>query len=283
MDTSDLGELKYTDQKSSERTAFQNLLRAMYSAKCIFYPWTEIERSTDTGYRRMHSVVKLADFYLALPILNQAFYRTMLEHPNEISANIACWPFEFMELAKKLKHKLLFQEALIHAVNENKCSVEEALGQFRTTGHLDLEGVYWRAINQLEGRMRIIGNLKTKIASSANIQGGAAELVTLLLADSPDGKTGLPSCAGYYDLASGLRSWRSFHTKNPWDPDILLLLENLNHLLRNKTVLLKEHIPGCQQEANHDGYVFSRHIYLCAEISDELLPWKQTEVVHPMV
>ncbi|TVY73408.1 hypothetical protein LSUE1_G008359 [Lachnellula suecica] len=92
-------------KKRQEIIAFERLLCAIYHKPYILNVWSELER-----------VVRLADFYCAVPAVSDSMDGVLFRSPMLIDM-ISDKCEEILKMAHKLHHPALFREALVHVVS----------------------------------------------------------------------------------------------------------------------------------------------------------------------
>ena len=81
-----------------------------------------------SGFKEFQDLVRLADFYCALPVLSTSLYAILWNSPNFV-AQIGYHPLPMLKLAKKLRHPVLFRESMIHFVSNWDRDPEQVLLQ----------------------------------------------------------------------------------------------------------------------------------------------------------
>jgi hypothetical protein len=86
-------------------------------------------------------LVRLADFYCALPKLSPSLYAVLWNSPDFVD-EIPEYSSEILPCAKKLRHPILFREALCHVINngpiENKIRCSYLFVLQNTQGYLSV-------------------------------------------------------------------------------------------------------------------------------------------------
>ncbi|KAL5314543.1 hypothetical protein ACEPPN_017183 [Leptodophora sp. 'Broadleaf-Isolate-01'] len=235
-----LSPLKEGMETSSDEVAFEKLLCAIYHKKYSI-----------SGLRELSDMTRLADFYCCLPTFSTSLYSALWHSPLLI-AEIPSNCNSTLILAQKLRHPLLFREALVHVVCQWK-------GYSRF-----LEGHYGLVCSVTSAYNRVCERL---LASNQE----------LFLAMNLGGQVRVDICAATNDLereelpTQNAHFYR--HLYNQWEGEqeegMQSVMEALRVLLENNLVL--ERKGGL---AGEDEY---KHGFLCAEISDSELPWNMEE------
>jgi hypothetical protein len=93
--------------ESEEQDAFERILKAMYSI-----PYTV------GGVHELGDLTRLASLYGVLPIVSASLYRAISEDTSILGKEISAQPTLVLPMAKKLRHSLIFREALVHIVGD---------------------------------------------------------------------------------------------------------------------------------------------------------------------
>ncbi|KAG4419550.1 hypothetical protein IFR04_007344 [Cadophora malorum] len=235
-----LSPLKEGMETSNDEVAFEKLLCAMYHKKYSI-----------SGLRELSDMTRLADFYCCLPTFSSSLYSALWHSPaliSEISSNCN----STLILAQKLRHPLLFREALVHVVCQWK-----GYSHF-LEGHYGLVCAVTSAYNRVCERL-LAANQEIFIA----MQLGGQVKVDISAATSGLEREETPTQNAHF--------YR--HLYNQWEGEqedgMQNVMEALRVLLENNLVLDRK--GGM---AGEDEY---RHGFLCAEISDSELPWNSEE------
>lgn len=85
----------------------------MQSLLCAIYS----RLYTISSFTHFQDLVRLADFYCALPIVSNSLYAALWRSPNFVS-QIGNQALPILKLSKKLRHPLLFREAMVYFVSD---------------------------------------------------------------------------------------------------------------------------------------------------------------------
>ena len=225
----------------NDETAFEKVLCAFYSK-----PYTI------TSFRELSDMTRLADFYRALPILSVSLYTALWQSPRlvaEIPSNCK----STLIVAQKLRHPILFREALVHVVSQWKGYSHFLQGHYSlicviTASHnrvcerlLEVNQELFVAIN--------LGGLKRDFICEATKRLDNSELAT-----------------------QNAHVYRKIYERwgKTTDPELQTLKEQLTLLMENKLVLDRGRAqPGVDE---------FKFVFLCAEIYDRELPWDMEEL-----
>ncbi|KAL2063703.1 hypothetical protein VTL71DRAFT_5508 [Oculimacula yallundae] len=236
--------LKDGMEPSNDEVAFEKLLCAMYHKKY-----------TITSLRELSDMTRLADFYCCLPMFSSSLYSALWHSPLLI-AEIPSNSNSTLILAQKLRHPLLFREALIHVVCQWK-----GYSRF-LEGHYGLVCAVTSAYNRVCERL-LAANQELFLAM--NLGGQVREDICAATNDIE--RSELPSQNAHF--------YR--HLYNQWEIEqedgMQSLMESMRALLENNLVL-ERNLERNMGLAGEDGY---KHGFLCAEISDSELPWNMEE------
>ncbi|CZT06610.1 uncharacterized protein RAG0_12292 [Rhynchosporium agropyri] len=235
-----LSPLKDGMEASTDEVAFEKLLCAMYHKKYSI-----------NSLRELSDMTRLADFYCCLPTFSTSLYSELWYSPLLI-AEIPPNCNSTLLLAQKLRHPLLFREALVHVVCQWK-----GYSRF-LEGHYGLVCAVTSAYNRVCERL-LAANQELFLAMNL----GGQVRADICAATSDIERSELPSQNAHF--------YR--HLFNQWEVDqeegMESILEALRGLLENNLVL--ERKGGLAGEAEY------KHGFLCAEISDSELPWNMEE------
>ncbi|TGO53651.1 hypothetical protein BOTNAR_0290g00130 [Botryotinia narcissicola] len=229
------------DENADTQTrAFCFILNAMYRVTTAIQP------------RALEAIVKLADYYLCLPIISYHISACMWTNSNLLARKISEEPEHFIELAYTLRNKTLFRECAIHIAGHMKFQQPEPHGLIFYDG--TFPGVTNPKILEVLKTMRerVTSQL---LQTQMNVLISCArdpDYLKILSTPIPDDIT-IP--AYYRGLAR--------------DHRLQGLIERLmeNHLVFNVNSLF---------EAGRLGSVGADHFY-CGTLDDEELPWDVNE------
>lgn len=240
----DTDDLDLMEKPQGEKQAFGWLLCAMYNRP---YEITSIQD--------LKNLVRLADFYCALPVLSASLTACLLLNPsfgNALSDPRWFQSSEVLLIAKQLRNKFLFRECFIHAVGtfdpgrEDPYLSEDAqILNLVQRHHIILCGKVMETQRSLCHALffRDVPDLKSRMILDLDIS---------ILKSRP-----------FYDsIQSELRDVRNEELDD--------LKEQLHSLLRNNLVLF----PTVVSESS-----YSLHSYFtCAQLDDGDLPWDPEEI-----
>lgn len=220
----------------ADATAFEKLLCAMYRMKY------EI-----SGLRELSDITRLAESYCCLPAFSTSLY-TALWHSPLLVADIPANCYSTLLLAQKLRHPLLFREALVHVVSQWK-----GYSRF-LDGHYSLICAVTSAYNRVCERL-LAANQDLFLATNL---GGQIRL-DISAATVDIEREQLPTQnAHFYRLLYS--QWES----RKWEGGMQSAMESLTLLLQNKLVLERGRVFAGEGEF--------RNGFLCATLEDDELP-----------
>ncbi|EKD18166.1 uncharacterized protein L3040_007660 [Drepanopeziza brunnea f. sp. 'multigermtubi'] len=225
---------------SADEIAFEKLLCAMYHKKYSI-----------SGLRELSDMTRLADLYCCLPTFSTSLY-TALWHSPSLIAEIPANCNSTLLLAQKLRHPLLFREALVHVVSQWK-----GYSRF-LEGHYSLVCAVTSAYNRVCERL---------LATNQE----------LFLAMNLGGQVRTDICAATSDIERELLPTQNAHfyrhLYDQWEGEqeegMESVMESLSMLLENKLVLER----GSTCAGEHE----FKHGFLCATLEDNELPWNLEE------
>lgn len=149
--------LQPTPLTNQETRCFGHLLYALYSKKYRVASFADLA-----------CLVRLADFYRALPVVSSSFDAVLLASFN-LYGKIADHPLQALSLSYRVKSAILFREALVHVVgqwhfafsNADQQSLEEPIRGVTIQHHLALRE------KVIQAWFRLL-NICLKSSSSAN-------------------------------------------------------------------------------------------------------------------
>jgi hypothetical protein len=194
-------------------------------------------------------MTRLADFYRALPIVSASLYRAIWGN-SALGESIWSQPFAALQIAKKLRHPILFREALIHVVRGRE--EWEGMGNKQPFEDDDeLNNIAFRAHSQfcvlkLEADHEILSQLHWNSNFPKIFK-------KLSLPESPQ------QGADYYRQL--LKVLKAEADKQVYDD----VIEAIDGLLINNLALVKD-IP--EEAYDH---------FFCADIEDKDMPWDPTQ------
>ncbi|TVY18350.1 hypothetical protein LARI1_G004431 [Lachnellula arida] len=242
------GNLKKPRKARYERLAFSRLLYALYR-----------ERYNVSSMRELGDIVRLADFYCALPAVSRSVDSVLLHSP-EMIEQIPDSSVTTLEMAHKLRHPLLFREALIHVVSK----WEEGFT------HLQLSPELTHAITIVYNRLqekahKVTYDILQATANNEWVRKAFESAVRTLELDATTGT------ARFFRLV--YTSW----PQNPVSRSLrsLRALETMGELLSNNLSLARLAPTPVPIQAGGPGY---ERKFLCASIAYHELPWDKEAV-----
>ncbi|PBP16491.1 hypothetical protein BUE80_DR012781 [Diplocarpon rosae] len=228
-------------ETSADEVAFEKLLCAMYR-----------KTYSISGLRELSDMTRLADFYCCLPTFSASLY-TALWHSPQLAAEIPSNCNSTLLLAQKLRHPLLFREALVHVVGQ------------------------WKGYSSrfLDGHYRLI--CAATLAYNRVCERLLAANQELFLAMSLGGQVRQDICAATSDLqreqlpTQNAHFYRHLYSQWVGQPEDGLqdVIRALKMLLENNLMLERGGVGAGQDEYKHG--------LLCATIDDGELPWDPEE------
>ncbi|TVY41343.1 hypothetical protein LOCC1_G005648 [Lachnellula occidentalis] len=230
-------------QQVLDLLAFERLLLAIYRKRF---------RVTSVG--ELARVVELANFYCALPAVAQSLDGVLLDSPETVE-KIPQHSIATLEIAYKLRHSILFREALIHVV---ATWVE---GSRSLDHNLELASAVTASYNRLQIQsLKVMYNILRTTRESASLAETFKRAIRSLDYDAPNGTA---------------QFFRTIYAE--W-PDRFLITDaksSLEDLLSNKLILAKL-VPNTKPfQAGAGAY---EKKFLCASIEDHELPWDREAV-----
>ncbi|EPE24703.1 hypothetical protein GLAREA_08556 [Glarea lozoyensis ATCC 20868] len=238
---------EFTGIKEEEIAAFDTLLNAMYQNPIRF-------NSLD----HLNLCAELADYYRCIPALSRALEGGLLRSP-EVTISFRGECCRVLAIARKLKHKLLFKEALIHSLGPWNAP------RFEKLTDPTLRVVAGRA---LDGILQKLGQFHTELLDQA-VHFGQEEQAWLdvyrkfyrMATEHRDvlGRTVIP--AYFRAIADGIERLEIPRS----------LLGVMQPLTTNK---LKFDVSDWRSGQKGGAYYNS---FLCGDIEDEDLPWEEDD------
>ncbi|CAL3972274.1 unnamed protein product [Diplocarpon coronariae] len=226
---------------SADDVAFEKLLCAIYRREY-----------TIAGLGELSDMTRLAEWYGCLPTFSASLY-TALWHSGQLVAEIPSNCNSALLLAQKLRHPLLFREALVHVV-----------GQWEGYSSRFLDGHYSLVCAATLAYTRVCERL---LATNQE----------LFLAINRDGQVRQELCAATSDIqreqlpTQNAHFYRHLHDQWEGRPGdgLASVMPSLQSLLENKLMLERGRVRA--GEADY------QHRFLCAAIDDCELPWDPEE------
>ncbi|TVY34570.1 hypothetical protein LSUB1_G008005 [Lachnellula subtilissima] len=236
-------------QARIERLAFGRLLYALYR-----------ERYTVSSMREFGDIVRLADFYCALPAVSRSVDSVLLHSP-ELIRQIPDSCFMALQIAHKLRHPLLFREALVHVVSD---WVE---GSTRLDVSPELAHVVNTVYNRLQAEAhKVTYDILRATAANETVRRAFESAVKTLESDATTGT------ARFFRLV--YNSWPR-PTSLSWCGRSLKALQTMELLLTNDLSLARLTSAPVHIQAGGSGY---ERKFFCASIEDHELPWDKEAV-----
>ncbi|CAG8962363.1 hypothetical protein HYFRA_00014160 [Hymenoscyphus fraxineus] len=227
--------------------AFCTLLQAMYNSPIVIY-----------SFDHLIKVTALADYYRCLPTLSVAVSASLCSSPSCLTINLPENSLELLDVAAKLRNKVLFKECLIYLV-----------GSFHETKYRSIQNKTLRCLAEQAHR-----SLKLKIAE--------LHFKTLdMLADSDPRVHDFYNDLGAFSMAL---TWTTKdHMRRAQLPRLYkALLEKLEceggptwYCLILESALKSNLRLNTSAQAGVGKF---EDTFLCAEISDDMLPWDVNEI-----
>ncbi|KAK0104413.1 hypothetical protein ONS95_004706 [Cadophora gregata] len=200
----------------------------------------------------LKTLVELADYYLCLPILSQSINNALLNESSDKSF-ISHNPCQVMALASKIRHKLLFTEALIFVAGLVEWS---SIPEFERMEDKRIKKAARTAHNALMAKIFHI----QQVLADAVVNGFSSEKK----------QNKLRTCMSDNISSSLPQYYRNILSAGPWDSPDHEIDSKLEDILENK-------LPFPPKlNAGDDGY---EENFFCVEIADEDLPWDVEESI----
>jgi len=239
-----------------EENAFQNLLCAIFIRPYHIADATELDVMT-----------QMADYYCALPTLSNSVSATFFNSPGLMNT-LQMDPCQLLVSAYKLRHPLLFRDVLIYA-----------LGPWSSPRYLQLANhsdpcgsVLFKIAAGIHANLAAkIVEVQQSILQLATEYSGcsAAKMMLNFASRSVDANDQLMLPAYFRNYFDDTLIDKSTSKEGKQGKHGTISIQNLlRPLLTNKLTLDKAAVAGKGDFANS---------FLCFEISDEELPWDQTQ------
>lgn len=209
--------------------------------------------------REFGDVVRLADFYCSLPAVSRSVDSVLLHSP-ELIQQIPDSCVTTLEMAHKLRHPLLFQEALVHVVSK----WEEGFT------HLELSPELTHVITVVYNRLqekshRVTYDILHATTNNEWVRKVFESAVKTLESDATTG------------TARFFRQMYNFWPQNLQSRSLrsLKALETMGELLSNNLSLARLASSPVPIQAGGPGY---ERRFLCASIEYRELPWDKEAV-----
>ncbi|KAE8450707.1 hypothetical protein EG329_006052 [Mollisiaceae sp. DMI_Dod_QoI] len=245
---------RFKGDKEREQKAFNNLLCVIFSREY---------QITDAA--ELNSMTEQADYYRALPVMSNTLGSAFLNSPGLLST-IGHDPCAVLVSAYKLRHKMLFREALILSLGPwSEPRYENELKNFPLL-HNVAGFAYMRHNAKVQELWSDLLQLATnKLNSAKGVLYGGSALASSVFA----GAEANVDSSNKVMLPSLLRSTFDAANMNDYYRTNDAFTELLSPFLKSNLVLNKA------AQAGKDNF---KAYFLCFEIQDEELPWDLNQV-----
>jgi hypothetical protein len=242
----------FKGDKKTEEAAFKKLLCAIY-----VLPY-RIENA-----KVLTSLAEIADYYRALPIVSRTLSYA-LHDSQAFIRSIKCDPRRVFEAAAKLRHKVLFKDALVWVV-----------GNWRYPAFKELSDRKLRQVARCA-----YGEIATKVASSSSsiFIGFTAvddeiwpESFRNSICEPQETWRVIREYLAYTEQINFPSFFHRIFEREDLPLDVSMSDLNIPGLLRNNLVLDRSPRSPGESDGEDEEY------FLCAEIEDEDLPWDLEE------
>lgn len=226
------------------------------------------------GFQMLETLVDLADFYCALPIVSATITTPLLGSPifsahNEYQDNV--WEIQapvMLVMAKKLRHPVLFREAFVHVVSNWQGNVlgeyyvfnKESDARSPFPDDKDLLRLVYQGYSQVCSKLLKVNQQALRVLT---VKDRCFEKVVRDMGEEINSDTNPTTEASYF------RRLMDYLKAAEGDAADSHLMKTLEDLLQNNLVLDRSGFGAGQ--GPFEGF-------LCAEISDEEMPWDPSEI-----
>jgi hypothetical protein len=231
-----------------ERLGFENDEEAFRKVLCALYnrPYSI------ANFRELSDMTRIGDYFSMLPIVSASLYTALWQSPgliDELASNCK----STLILAQRLRHPLLFREAMVHVVSQWR-----GYSPF-LAGHYSLICTVTASYNRVCERLL---DVNQELFIAINLGSEQRDIICDATKDLDNSELATQNAHVYrkiYDI------WAKTE-----DPALQDLRHQLKELLENKLVLDRRPF-----RAGEDDY---RYVFLSAEVTDYELPWDPEEL-----